>query len=347
MGLCGTSSTLGRNNMNLSIINEEDSNYSKNISQKEISNNEIFKEQNVQKNLDFNFKAIIGEKELSIYITKNSKIEISFYNNSKWSFFQNEEFTDYSGNSNYKYKNFNIGCLLVRISTSKKYNNPNKNKIKFIAEESGSLIFKPNLDPNYYSTYEPKGSISLTIIGGKFVAKRKIDELTGYKYLVYGKTENEKCFSLSHKEISRYINKARSNIKKYINDFILDFKDKNFNMDLYNDLPLCKIDNLLYNIAEEHCQDLCFNGTSGHIGTDGNSFQKRLEKYIISDKFCAECIVYGIDNPILIVNSLIVDKYSKNKENRKKLLNNKYSKIGISLNRHISFGYCCVIIFQE
>ena len=84
MGLCGASNIIKRNNMNLSITNEEYSNYlndSKNISQKEISNNEISEEQNFQMNLDFNFKAMIGEKELSIYITKNTKIEILFNNN--------------------------------------------------------------------------------------------------------------------------------------------------------------------------------------------------------------------------------------------------------------------------
>ena len=57
------------------------------------------------------------------------------------------------------------------------------------------------------------------------------------------------------------INKARSNIKKYYNDFILDNND-DFIMDINDDeLPLCEIDINLFGVAEEHCKDLCLNST--------------------------------------------------------------------------------------
>ena len=335
MGLCG--STFLRNNKNNSIINEDSTTI---LNESQSSNPEKYH--------TLDFKAMIGEKELSIYVVKNTKIEIEFVNNNKptWSFIQNDKLKDCMGNTNHKYNDHNIGCFLARISTSKKYNIPYNNKIKFKAEESGSLLISSNLDPNDYSYYDPKGSILINIIGGAFVAKRKVDEYTGYKFLLYG-DKIEKCYSIELKEISRYINKARSNIKKYINDFMLDFNDKNFNIKQNNDIPLCEIDNILFEIAEKHCRDLCINGTFGHIGTDGSTFQKRLEKYNISDEKCEECIIYGLNNPILIINYLIEDKYSKNKKNRKILLNKNFTKVGISLNKHISLGYCCVIIFQE
>lgn len=337
MGLCGSSFL--KDYKNNSIINEDST-----IILNESQNS------NPEKNCYFDFKAMIGEKELSIYILKNAKIEIHFINNNKptWSFLQNDKLKDYMGNENYKYNDCNIGCFLARISTSKIYNYPINNKIKFKAEEAGSLIISSNLDPNNYSYYEPKGSILIDIYGGKFVAKKRIDEYTGYKFFSNG-GKKDKCYSLDLKEILRYINKARSNIKKYINDFILDFNDKDFNIKQnYNyDLPLCQIDNILLEIAEKHCKDLCINGTFGHIGSDGSTFEKRLEKNNILNEKCKECIIYGFNNPILIVNFLIEDKYSKNKENRKILLNKNYTKVGISLNKHISLGYCCVIIFQE
>ena len=293
---------------------------------------------------------MVGEKELSIYILKNTKIEINFINNNKptWSFIQNDKLKDYMGNTDYKYNDNNIGCFLARISTSKKYNFPINNRIKFKAEETGSLLISSNLDPKDYSYYEPKGSILVNINGGNSAAKRKIDEYTGYKFFFYG-DKSEKCYSLDLKEISRYINKARSNIKKYINDFMINFNDKDFNRQQnYNyDIPLCEIDNILYEIAEKHCKDLCINGTFGHIGSDGSTFKKRLEKYNISNEKCEECIIYGFNNPILIVNFLIEDKYSRNKTYRKILLNKNFTKVGISLNKHISLGYCCIIIFQE
>ena len=335
MGLCGSSFL--KYNKNNSIINEDSTTI---LNESQNSNRE--------KRQILDFKAMIGEKELSIFVLKNTKIEIEFINNNKpsWSFLQNDKLKDYMGNEDYKYNNYNVGCFLARISTSKKYNIPINNRIKFKADETGSLLISSNLDPNDYSYYEPHGSILINIIGGNFVAKRNIDEFTGYKYLLYG-NKNEKCFSLNLKEISRYINKARSNIKKYINDFMLNFKDKNFNINPDIDIPLCEIDNKLFEIAEEHCKDLCINGTFGHIGTDGCAFKKRLEKYNIVNKKCEECIIYGFNNPILIVNYLIEDKYSKNKKNRKILLNKNFTKVGISLNKHISLGYCCVIIFQE
>ena len=337
MGLCGSSLTINQSQINSSKINEDISIMNDSELQKNITNETTF-----------NYKAKIGERELAIYVKKKSKIEITLINDkeSSWSFLPNDNLTNILGNANYKYKDNNIGCLLARISTSKKYYSPKDNIIKFTAEDTGSLIITANLDPNNYSLYEPKGIINLLIKGGEKVSKNKIDKLTGFNYFSYDKKNKEKYLSLENQDISRYINKARCNIEKYINNFILDFEDKTFNTKKYSNLPLCQINNILFEIAEEHCKYLSINGTSGEFGKDGIPFEKRIEKYNIRDK-CSECILYGYDNPILIVNYLIIDKYSKKKENRKKLLNKKYSKVGISLNKHISFGHCCVIVFQE
>ena len=337
MGLCGSSSLLTKSQVNSSRIKDEYSNF---------DDTQSLKVQNNQKNIKC--KARIGERELDVYIKKNSKIEITYIddNASFLQFYPDKKLTNISGDENIKYKNKNIGCLLARISTSKIYYSSENNIIKFTAQKSGSLMLSFNLNPNNYCIYEPNGIIKLLIKGGEWFDKTRIDELTEYKSLLYENKNNQKCLNLVHKEISRYINKARSNIIKYIDDFILDDIDKNINIKQTKNLPLCQINNKLFQIAEEHCLDLCSNGTSGHIGTDGSSFKERIERYKISDK-CDECIIYGISNPILIVNYLIIDKYSKTKENRKKLLNKKFSKIGISLNKHISFRYCCVIVFQE
>ena len=344
MGLCGTSFLEKKSNLNLSSTKEMNDlkNDSKLI---------IDKDSNIDNNIcnTLKFKAILGEKEISLFIPKNSKVEIIFNNedNSSWSFLPEEGLTDISGYRNIQYNNVNVGSLLARISTSKKYYNIYKNKIKFIAEESGSLIISANLDPNNYQIYEPKGFINLKIFGGKFIRKNKIDEITGYKYLEYDDAKKNKCFADKYKDISRYINKARSNPKQYINDFLLNYNYKDLNIEENIEIPFCEINNELYQIAEEHCQDLCKNGTSGHIGTNGNSFKKRLETYNIPTQSCEECIIFGIKNPILITNFLIIDKYSKNKKNRKILLNKNFTKLGISLNEHISYGCCCVILFGK
>ena len=294
------------------------------------------------------FKAIIGEQEYPIYITKKSKIEICILpgDSSLWSFIPNEELTDFRGHNNYQYKNLNIGCLLIRISNTQKYYCMTNNKMTFTAMESGSLVISANLDPNNYLVYEPRGSINLSISGGTLVnSSNKIDELTGYKFINSDNIVNVKYFSLTCKEIARYINKARHNIKKYMNDFMIDYNSNDMKLQKKDELPLYHFDNQLYNVAEEHCQDLCKNGTFGHIGTDGSSVKNRLQKNNINIEDFGESIIYGLINPILIVNFLIVDKYSKNKENRSNILNKNFSKIGISLNKHFSYGYCCVILF--
>lgn len=350
MGLCGASHVIEKGNANLSISKE--ANISKTNDIMNISQNSQFYFNNNIKNKNnekivIDFKATIGEKEYPISITKKSKIEINIQSgdSSLWSFIPNEELTDFKGHNNYQYNNLNVGCLLIRISTTHQYISAINNKINFKAKESGSLIISANLDPNNYFIYEPRGSIKLIISGAKKVNSNKIDELTGYKFINYDNIQNENNFSLLNKEISRYINKARSNIKKYINDFMIDYNDNDLNLEKIDELPLCYFDNKLNNVAEEHCQDLCKNGTFGHIGTDGSSVKYRLFKNNINIEDFGESIIYGFKNPILIVNCLIADIYSKNKQNRKNILNKNFSKIGISLNKHISFRYCCVIIF--
>ena len=352
MGLCGTSYMIEQKAHNLSITNDTCTSNTFDIQNKsdisQINNNENEKiKKNKNKKKDIIFKAMIGEKEFPIFIDKKKKIEINI-GKSAWSFIPDEELTDFKGHKNYQYNNLNIGCLLIRISNSKNYINIKDNKFQFTANESGSLIISSNLDPNNYQIYKPRGSINISISGGNpYSSYNTIDELTGYKSINYANIKNDTCFSLRHQEISRYINKARSNIKKYYNDFILDYND-NFIMDINDyELPLCEIDINLFDVAEEHCKDLCQNATSGHTGTDGSSIKTRLIKNKINIKEYGESIIYGLINPILIVNSLIIDKYSKNKQNRKNLLNKNYSKIGISLNKHFSYKYCCVIVFGQ
>lgn len=346
MGLCGTSSVVVKNKENLyskSNNTTYNSNTEKSSSKSKDENLKIHKNK-----LEFTFKAMLGEKEYSIYIKKNSEIEIYVIpgDNSLWGFLPNEELTDFKGYENYKYNNLNIGNLLIRISSSKQYISITQNKNTFRASASGSLMISANLDPNNYPSYTPNGSMNIKIIGGIYYDNNKIDELTEYKYLQYEKSKSSNHLSGENIEISRYINKARSNIKKYINDFIIDSNINDINIKEENELPFCQISDKLYKIAEEHCQNLCKNGTSGYIDPDGALAKKLMEEQNISPNDWAECIIFGINNPISIVNYLIVDKYSKNKKYRNILLNKKYLHMGISLNKHISYGFCCIIIFS-
>jgi len=345
MGLCGTSSIVVKNRDSLKS-KSNNTTYNSNTEK----SSSIPKEENMipQNKIEIIFQAMIGEKEYPIYIKKNSEIVIYVIPgySSLWGFLPNEELTDFKGYENYKYNNLNIGNLLIRISSSNKYINITHYKNSFKASESGSLMVSANLDPSNYLSYTPNGSMNINIVGGIYYDEYKIDELTEFKYIQYENSKTSKHLSEENINISRYINKARSNIKKYIHDYIIDFNTNDININEKIELPLCKINDKLYEIAEEHCQKLCKDGTSGNIDPDGILAKKIMKEQNISPKDWAECIIFGIDNPISIVNFLIIDKYSKKKKYRKILLNKKYTQIGISLNKHISYGFCCIIIFS-
>ena len=112
-------------------------------------------------------------------------------------------------------------------------------------------------------------------------------------------------------------------------NFLTRYVDNKFHetfistMGIEREIKGVKIDNKLYKVAEAHCKYLCANGTSGHIGSEGSTLQNRIEKQKIKSKEYDECIVYCNNNPISIINSLIINRYSKNKKDRKILLNDK------------------------
>ena len=213
-----------------------------------------------------------------------------------------------------------------------------------------TFLISANLDMNNYLFYEPKGSLKLIIKGGELYDIKMLDVLTNYDIDIGDiKKKDEKAYSEINLSILRYINKARINLKQYINDFILDNKfSENDELNIENKkLSQFEIEHKLYKVAEAHCKDLCNNGTSGHVGSDNSTLENRIEKFKIKSKKYDECIIFGYNNPISIVNSLIINKYSKKKKERKIFLNNNYKKIGISLGEHICYGYCCVIVFSE
>lgn len=355
MGLCGASDINVKEGLSDNLSYDINGNQLDNTSLYSKINSMAYtsiKTYNNNKIFEIEIEAFIGEREYPIYVSKNSKIEINVLEDKKylWSFLPDEKKIDFKGYKNFKYNKFNLGCLLVRVSTSNEHIPILNNKTKFISNNKGSLVFSANLDINECLFYEPKGSLKLIVKGGELCDMKTIDELTEYeqKNTIY-KKKDDKAYSEINLTILRYINKARINTKKYISDFIIDFEMSEEDFPLFNNkkLSFLEIDNKLYKAAESHCKFLCTNGTSGDIGSEGSTLKERLEKQKIKSKEFSECIIYGYSNPIIIVNSLIVNKYAKNNKYRKSILNDKYKKIGISLGEHLTYGYCCVIIFSE
>jgi hypothetical protein len=300
----------------------------------------------------FGLPATLGEIEIPILVERNEKIMIKINNeenNEKnlWSFLINEKPVNYLGHQNYKYNDINIGALLLRITGDNKIYYLDKAENIITANDRGNLLFFANLNINDYSVYEPKGSLSITIFGGNYAADKELFF-----------SININCFSNKNKidleddkesQILDYINKARNNLNKFYHLYFTNIEQKNlefkkymFNYKKRKELIICKELNTL---AKNHCEYLCENETSGFARTDEDEINNKTKNYY--DNFFGISTIYNINNPLLIVKNLMIDKYSKKKKNRENLFYEKYKKIGIYLKEHPIYKYCCVLVFSD
>ena len=311
---------------------------------------------NESSNLNFILEATIGEIEIPIYVEKNENIMIIIKpintdnSHNIWSFLPNENPVSYLGYPNYQYNNYNIGILLLRISGSQKIYYLDKMINSFKADSKGSLLISANLDPNDYLLYEPKGVLSITINGGIHYDENELYSPYDINSIMSNKEDININYINKEKKILKYINIARNNLLKFINDYFtleeineyLKFLKK-FNFKK-NELQMCDKLNMA---AQEHCKDLCINCSTGEIGTDGSNLLDRIKKYYGNKFFYGENIIYGVNNPLLIFKNIIINKYSKKKKNRENIFFLRYNKVGICLREHLAYKYCCVITFSE
>ena len=311
----------------------------------------------------FTLAATIDEIEVPIIVEKNEKIIIklnqSNENNNKinvpeqnmWSFLKNEKSVNYLGYNNHKFKSINLGALYMRISGNKKVYCLDKLENYITSKGKGNLLFYANLDLNDYLKYEPKGSITISIIGGNYIFDNDLYFSYNINCFSNNNNNNKNNFDSKEYKIFIYINKARSNLKKFYNDYYtnndtISDEFKEFVNNSNNKRKELKMKKELNELAEKHCQDLCDNETAGHIGTDGQDLKNRIKNY---DKcyFYGENIIYNINNPLFIVKTMLQDKYSKKKKNRNNLFFNQYNQVGICLKEHPIYKFCCVIVFSE
>ena len=298
--------------------------------------------------------ATFGEIEIPILVERKEKIMIKFNknkndNNNLWSFLKNEQPINNFGYPNYKYKNKNVGSLLMRITGDSKIYYLNEEENTIIANDRGYLLFSANLDNDDYLIYEPKGSLSITICGGNYSVDNEL-------YF----SNNINCFSNKNKinlednkeyQILDYINKARNNLKKFYHFYLNNIDEINLELKQYifnsEKRKLLNISKQLNDLAKKFCEDLCENETAGNIGTDGLDLKEKLKSSNIKCNNYSDSIIYNTNNPLLIVKNLIIDKYSKKKKNRHKSFFDKYKNVGIYLKEHPIYKFCCVIIFSD
>jgi len=303
---------------------------------------------------NFKLEATLGETEIPIYVEKNDNFSIIINQNNNisqdvWSFIQNENSVDYLGYSKYQYNNINIGALLLRISGSTKIYHLNRSTNTIKAESKGSILISANLDPNNYLIYEPKGIVTITVNGGKYLDEKELN--LKEHIIAINKINFNYNYILKEKKLFKYINKARNDPQNFINDyFMLDEINKDL-LDFVNnnnykrkELLLCEE---LNSAAQKHCEDLCNNDTAGNTGTDGSTISDRINKCYHKCFNIGENISYETDNPLLIIKKMIKDKYSKTKTNRNNIFCLNFNKIGICIRKHLVYKFCCVIVFSE
>jgi len=101
----------------------------------------------------------------------------------------------------------------------------------------------------------------------------------------------------------------------------------------------------LYLAAYDHMKDQRENGGTGHFGSDGSKPFDRMERYGTWDICAAENISYGIDDPRMIVISLLIDDGVSDRSHRNNILNPQFTVAGISYGSHPSYGSTCVMDF--
>ena len=110
-------------------------------------------------------------------------------------------------------------------------------------------------------------------------------------------------------------------------------------------IPELKISIQLTEIAQEHNKFLCENGTIGHNEINKLSLKERIDKIDKNNRVFGESILYGIQNPLLIVIKMLIDQFSNDKKNRKNITNSNFQEIGISLKEHLIYKFSCVLLF--
>jgi Cysteine-rich secretory protein family len=163
--------------------------------------------------------------------------------------------------------------------------------------------------------------------------------------------------SAEEKKVLQLINLARTDgslfLKEYADKYIAAnpvFKNNKFAQSLYVDLrkakalPALTPNEKLFRSAKAHATDIGSKGLKGHNSSSGESFNKRIPKFLSSYLGYGENISYGHDNnnALAVVMLLLIDNNNPDYGHRKNILSPSFESIGASIQQHKTYGYLCV-----
>lgn len=314
-------------------------------------NSNEFSQKTDDENNDF-FKSCIKlkvnantiENMFPVWIEKNSKVTI--YVSGKWSLLSGEEMVNYQGHIkfNHKHRNLPIGALVGRIHGGNYFEVMHGMTIE--SEVSGPLYLFAN---NSRFSIEPKGFLTVYIQNAQPIPKDVIEEKLGWNMKELDTAYCHNFLSYEEKMQIIFINKVRTNPKKFAEQYLIHLKGLNSSyLETYNILmnytpvKALRLSKALYLGARDHAKDIGENGTTGHSSTDGTELRERLTKYAIKPSYYGENCSYGIKDPLTNIIQLIVDDDNPSKSRRINILNEVYDQIGVSIQPHAS--YKCVTI---
>lgn len=97
--------------------------------------------------------------------------------------------------------------------------------------------------------------------------------------------------------------------------------------------------------SEDQAVDHSETGNRGHTGSDGSTFDTRIERYADWHGTIGEVIAFGPSSGREIVAILLIDDGVEDRGHRINLLNPDFRYVGIAIEEHPEYGYVCVIDF--
>lgn len=110
-------------------------------------------------------------------------------------------------------------------------------------------------------------------------------------------------------------------------------------------VPEFYFNELLEKSASDHANDMGPNGKTGHTGSDGSTYGKRIERYCKWGGAIYESIDYSRPETTgdIVVAKLIVDDGVVSRNHRKTIFQDIYKHIGIATTEHKTHGRIIVI----
>ena len=149
--------------------------------------------------------------------------------------------------------------------------------------------------------------------------------------------QNPKIFL--EKYVQTYLDSTKSKANLYINSLILELK-KNKELKLLNP----KYD--LYKVARLHALDMGQSGKMGHNSSTGKKYFQRVDSLTNKYSFLKENCQYGYNKGIDILIDLLIDEGITDYGHRKALLDPKIEFIGVSIEKHKTYKYNCIMEFS-